>query len=958
MSGPFDAPPGSDDSITFGPFRLLPAQQMLLKADQPVHLGSRALEILTALVERPGELVGKAELVRRVWPDTVVEESNLKVHVAALRRALGDGRHGARYLVNIPGRGYRFVAPVGAATSPPGRESRSAAEGYSWHLPTPLTRMLGRTEIVATIVNKFKQGRFVTIVGPGGIGKTTVALAVAAELAGSCKNGGSFVDLAPLADSSLVPSTLAAQLGITVRSENPLPGLIAFLAGRQALIVLDSCEHVIAAAAELAEGLLKGVSDLRILATSREPLRVAGESVQRLPPLGTPSTSAEMTAVEAFTFPSIQLFVERASARLDTFRLDDTDAPLVADICRKLDGNALAIELAAGRVDAFGIRGVATQLDDRFKLLTSGWRNSLPRHQTLMVTLDWSYELLSEAERVILRRLSIFAGHFTLDAASGVAAGGTITASDVAIGIANLVDKSLISSEPAGDLPRYRLLDTTCAYARKQLTDNGEFQQLARCHAEHYLSMLERGRSEAAHRHTVDWQANYSAHIDNVRAALDWAFSPSGDPATGVALTIASFPLWLNVSLMDECRKHAKRGLDSVTSSASEGARQEMQLLAALGVALYSIGPGPDTKTVWTKVLKIAERLQDIDYRLRALWGLWEVCVTVSKHRTGLLLARKFSKLAAHASDPVGSLVGDRLIGTSLHFLGEQAAARRYIERGLRRPATSPARSQILRFQFDQSVAGRAYFSRILWLQGFPEQAAVQAERCVVEAQASKHALSICYALGQAACPIALLTGNLALAEQRIGMLLDYAERHVLPLWRGKGRCFKGMLSVRSDDRAAGLLLHGAAIDELQEAGFSPYHTGWLCEYAEGLGSAGDIPRAHATIGLAVTQAKRSHSRWYEPELLRVKGELLLLERVPKHAAAAENHFKKSLTLARQQGSLSWLLRTATSLARLRRTQGHKGDAHKLLARTYARFTEGFTTSDLRAARQLLDERL
>jgi predicted ATPase/DNA-binding winged helix-turn-helix (wHTH) protein len=958
MSGPSNSAPQADDAITFGPFRLLPAQQMLLKADKPVRLGSRALEILTALVERPGELVSKAELVRRVWPNTVVEESNLKVHVAALRRALGDGHHGNRFVVNIPGRGYQFVAPVGPAISWPPQESQAVAQGYSRNLPTPLTRMLGRAEIIGTIISKFKQSRFVTIVGPGGIGKTTVALAVAAELTGSYKDGGSFVDLAPLADPSIVPSTLATVLGITARSEDPLPGLISFLAGKQMLIVLDSCEHVIAAAAGLAEGLLKGVADLRILATSREPLRVAGEAVQRLLPLSTPSASAEVTVAEALTFPSIQLFVERASARVDTFRLDDTDAPLIADICRRLDGNPLAIELAAGRVDAFGVRGIATQLDDRFKLLTSGWRNSLPRHQTLMVTLDWSYELLAEVERVILRRLGIFAGYFTLDAASGVAASSTITASGVANGVANLVDKSLISAEPAGASPRYRLLDTTCAYARKQLADHGEVQQLARRHAEYYLSLLERAGPGATQQRTVDWLVNYGAHIDNVRAALDWAFSPSGDPAIGVALTIASFPLWLNVSLMDECRKHAKRALESVTSISNEAARQEMQLLAALGVALYSIGPGPDTKIVWTKVLKIAEGLEDIDYRLRALWGLWEVCVTVSKHRSGLLLARKFAKLASDASDPVALRVGDRLIGTSLHFLGEQRAARRHIERGLNRPTAIPTRSQIVRFQFDQSVAGRAYFSRILWLQGFPEQAMEQAERCVAEAQASRHALSMCYALGQAACPIALLTGNLALAEQRVAMLLDYAKRHVLPLWRGKGRCFSGMLSVRKGDRAAGLLLHGAAIDELQETGFSPYHTGWLCEYAEALGSAGEIARARAAIGLAMTQAKRSHSRWYEPELLRVKGELLLLQGDRRCAVAAQNHFKKSFALARQQGSLSWQLRTATSLARLRQGQVRKSEAHAILARTYARFTEGFTTTDLRAARQLLDEPL
>ena len=262
-----------DGAIAFGRFQLFPAQQMLLEADKPVRLGSRALEILAVLVERPGEMVSKRELVARVWPNSVVEEANLKVHIAALRKALCDGREGNRYLVNVPGRGYKFVAPVVQPKQPALPTPDVGLNPHSSQIPTPLTRMLGREDVVETVMNKLSQGRLVTIVGPGGIGKTKVALAVAAKLVVANRDGGGFVDLAPLADPLLVPSAMATMLGVPVRSENPIPGLIAFLAGKQMLVVLDSCEHVVAAVALMASKLLEGIADLRILATSREPLR-------------------------------------------------------------------------------------------------------------------------------------------------------------------------------------------------------------------------------------------------------------------------------------------------------------------------------------------------------------------------------------------------------------------------------------------------------------------------------------------------------------------------------------------------------------------------------------------------------------------------------------------------------------------------------------------------------------
>jgi len=942
-----------DDAITFGPFHLFPAQQLLLEVDKPVRLGSRAMEILGALVERPGETVSKRELVARVWPNTVVEEANLKVHIAALRKALGDGRDGNRYLVNVPGRGYKFVAPVVQPKQPALLTRRLGSDQQLSQIPSPLTRILGREDIVETITNKLSQSRIVTIVGPGGIGKTTVAVAVAARLVGANRDGGGFVDLSPLTDPLLVPSALATMLGVAVRSENPIPSLIAFLAGKQMLLVLDSCEHVVAAAAVMASKLLEGTADVRILATSREPLRMAGESVHRLQPLKTPDESEALTATEALSFPSIQLFVERTSERIGTFSLCDTDAPVIADICRKLDGNALAIELAAGRVDAFGVRGVAMQLDDRFRLLASGRRDAPPRQQSLIVTLDWSYNLLSDIERVILRRLGIFAGYFTLDAASVVATGGSASVADVLGGVASLVDKSLVAADVGSAVPRYRLLDTTAAYARAQLAAHpGEFEQIARRHANFYLDLLNRAEAEATLQSGRNSLIDYGAHIDNVRAALNWSFSPGGDSAMGVRLTVAALSMWLHLSLPDECRRSANRALECVKSGSTETSRQELQLLTGLGVALW---PRPESGPVWTKALRIAEQLGDLDYRLRALWGLWIVCVTGGNHRSGLSIARKFSALAAKMADPLALFAGDRLIGSSLHYLGEQRGARRHLTLMLSRPVSGTTRIQIVRFQYDQSVARRAFLARTLWLQGLADQAIREAEGSVADALASGHSLSLCYALGHAGCAIALLTGDMTAAQRHISMLLEHSARHELPVWQRLGRCFNGILNLRSGNQSSGLLLIGAAMDELRGAGIAAYCKSTVSEYAECLGRVGEIARAQAEIDEALAQCTGNQELWCFPELLRVKGGLSLLADANGHATA-ESLLKKSLTLARQQSALSWELRSAISLARLHKEQNRAREAKQLLARIYGRFTEGFATPDMTTAKLLLAE--
>src|SRR3984893_3871056 len=515
---PLGVSPMDEETFAFGSFRLIPAQRMLLEDEKPLRLGSRALDILVTLVESAGETIGKDRLIARTWPDTVVDEGALRVHVAALRKALGYGGAGKRYIVNNPGRGYSFAVPVAREQRQPAiaPTNGTAVRG---HLQGLLTPIVGRDDIIAALAAQLGQRRFLTIVGPGGIGKTTVAIAVAESVSASFDDGVWFVGLASLPDPDLVASALSTVLGISLPGANPISGLAGWLRDKRALIVLDSCEHVIGAVAAIAEAILKAAARVSILATSREPLRAAGEWLHRLPSLELPPRSDDLTPERALQYSAVQLFNERALAIADGFALDGDDIASALEICHRLDGMPLALELAAARVDVFGVKGLAARLDDRFAVLTSGRRTAVPRHQTLRAAIDWSYELLPETEQIILRRVAVFQGDFTIDAAAAVVTDRIGTA-DVFEAIANLAAKSLISTDISSDVTYYRLLDTTRAYALEKLADSGERERLARRHAEYFRDLFESAETEWDTRPTAEWLADYGRQIDDLPGGL------------------------------------------------------------------------------------------------------------------------------------------------------------------------------------------------------------------------------------------------------------------------------------------------------------------------------------------------------------------------------------------------------------------------------------------------------
>ena len=981
-------------SYVFGAFEFVPPRRLLLLDGAPLALGSRALDILTVLVESAGSVVTNRQIMAHAWPRTNVEDGSLRVHIGALRKALGDGRDGNRFIANVPGRGYVFVAPVargdvvqpvarGELVAPVARgdvvqpvaRGELVAPVVRGDLVQPVARgagapgipsttpvsaptadaaprqignVIGRGETIAALSAQLARRRLLTITGPGGIGKTTVATAVAASVAARYPDGVWFVALAALPNADLVASAIGAAMGLTATTADPLPGLTVSLRERRTLIVLDNCEHVVEAAAVVAEALLKAAPDVSILATSREPLRAEGELVHRLTPLTVPPDGGAITLDEALGHSAVQLFLERVGASLGDVVVNDADLPTICDICRRLDGLPLALELAAVQVEAFGIQGIARGLGSRFDLLTKGRRTALRRQQTLRATMDWSHDLLTPTERIVLRRLAVFRGDFTIEAALAVVGDADLSDLDIVESIADLDFKTLIATDIGSDVTWHHLLETTRAYALEKLVESGDLGDLHRRHAAYYRDLFEPADRERETRPRDAWLGLYARHINNVRAALDWAFGPQGDPMLGVSLCAAAVPLWIQLSLLSECRQRVERALAGPDAETKTALRARMRLLAALGWSLmYSVGRAQESSTAWAGTLELAERLDDATYRRHALWGLCIDQFNNGSMRAALTFAEQFAALVGEFDKAVERMMGDRILATSLHYLGEQTRAQHHIDRALAHASAPAFGSRTVSAGFDLLVSAHYFQARILWLRGFADRALQIVMHNIEEGRLLDQPLSFCSVLGQGACPIAYLAGDLDAAERYGAMLLDHTERHSIRLWNIWARCFNGLVTARRGDLEAGTRAMREGLNQAGEARLLPRFLLLRGEHAlyRGDGAIGDVDAM-----LAACEAR--DEGWYVAELMRIKAELLLAR--DEAGDATEALLQRSLDLARAQGALAWELRAATSLAQLRIAQRRETEAATLLRSVQARFTEGFATEDLRKAATLL----
>jgi len=941
------------DDVSFGPFRLLVAERLLKRGDAPVPLGGRALDILIALVERSGEVVARTELLSRVWPNVTVEEANLRVHISFLRKALRDGREGIRYVANVPGQGYCFVASV--TRSAPQQLSPLAKVAVAHRvpkLPAKSTRMVGRDDVVRILAAQLMMWRFVSIVGPGGIGKTTVAVSVAHALLDGFGGAVFFIDLAALTDAELVPRAVASALGLTVQTQDPVRSLLAFIGDKEILLVLDNCEHVIDAASLLAERVVSKAPQAHVLTTSREALRAEGERVHLLYAFDCPPGIVDLTAADVLSYPAAQLFMERAEAGGYSSGLSDADALAVARICRKLDGIALAIELAASRVGSYGIQGTEELLDNRFMLLWHGRRTARPRHQTLNAMLDWSYNLLSHCEKSVLSKLSVFAGDFTLETACSVASEAETDDAEVANAVTSLVAKSLISTSILNESTFYRLLDTTRAFAATKLARRGGADHIARRHAIIFSGFLQK---DAIIQSTFGEQdlAGYTPHIGNIRAALEWAFSDHGDIDIGVEIATWAASFFVGLSLLEECRRWCERALAAL-DVARHGTRQEMILQEAFALSsMFTSGHSDRTRQAIERGLLLAESLGDHTRQLRLLCGLNMLLMRLDDHRGALAVAEQGGTIARAAKHPAGIVWTQWILGIAHHGLGNQAAAHRQFKRGMEL-AVELGTTNINFFGFEERVRALVCLARVRWLCGFPDQALRISQQAVNEAASRDRPVSICMSLVYAST-VFLWIGDFSRVGDLVDQLIPYAGRHSLDPYRAAGIALKGQLAIARNEADAGLDLLRTALGTLRSERYNVLIPEIVGALAEGLRRIGQYREASLTIDDIIARVTDSGAVLYLAELMRIKARILASMPHPDRASAMDC-LTEAIAVAREQSALALELRLATDLARLLTETGDQRHARHVLSSVYDRFTEGFQTADLRAAHKLIAE--
>src|SRR5260221_2265662 len=802
--------------LKFGQFELSGRKRVLWCNGVTLPLGSRALDILVYLAERPGEVIGKQELIDHVWSDVTVEEGSLRVHVAAIRKALGDGQFGNRYIANVKPRGYSFVGTVVPfAGSKESRKDRFPRQG---RLPVRPLMMIGRETVIREVSDKLRDERFVTLLGPGGIGKTTIALAVGRAAAEEFGGEVYLVDLESLTDPRYVAGAVATSLGLPLKSKDPGLELVELVRSRKLLIILDSCEHVIEAVALLAEQLYRQTEEIHVLTTSRELLKVEGEHCYRVLPLDYPPDGSEQTANAVLRYRAAQLFVQRVAARAGSFALTDEEAPFIAEMCRKLDGLPLAIELAAGQVAALGIKNTAARLASRPELLKLSHRTTVPRHRTLKATLDWSYDLLSDAERIVFRRIAPFVGHFTLEGARYVAGELGAGSGEICDAIAGLVEKSLITTRIDETQAQYRLLDTTRAYALEKLEEHAEVEPISLQHAEYVIPQLELPKEMLSAQPRVERVAACSWQLSNVRSALEWSFGPHGNDEIATRLAAAATQLFMELALLIEWQAWAEQAIARLEDQ-HKNSRQDLarELILLNGLYLYSS---------WTT---------DI-------------------HRA-LDVAVRSQKVALKMQDPDDMARAESMLGMANHLAGHHLVAQTHFEAGLRHSASGP------RLRAGHHLYHPASFllvgmARSLLYRGLLDQSLEYARLAIEEGEKSGLPTILCRSL-ILILPVYLALDDWRRSEQHIAQLTDLSAAHALKAYHAMATGFRGRWLLLQNNIRDGIPLLKRASEELEAERHEMLNMDFIADLGAGLAVSGKHEEALTLVVNALDVQER-----------------------------------------------------------------------------------------------------
>ena len=550
----------------------IPSRTELRRKGRRLRLPRQPMDLLLLLVERPRELVSREEIARRLWAPGVCVDLDAGIHTAVLRirQVLGESRESPRFLETVSGKGYRFIAPVERLSldqPQPSSEVPASADSLQnvrrHNLPAELTSFVGRRKELTELRRLLTRSRLLSLTGDGGVGKTRLAVRLVSELVREASQGVWLIDLAPLTTPALIAQTIATLIGVRESAHRSVrEALVEYLRHREVLLILDTCEHLIDACAELVEVLLREAPRLRIVATSRETLGVPGEAVFRVPSLSVPRISTPLSADALRASEATQLFVERATAINPGFTPSAANAGSIARICHRLDGIPLAIELAAARVVTLSPEQIEARLQDRFRLLTGGMRTAVARQRTLEATVDWSYQLLSDVERTLFGRLSVFPASWTLDAAESVCAGDGIDVSDVLDLLSRLVSKSLVTIETDVVAERrYRFLETVRQYARERLVQSGTADRLRDRHFEFYFNEFRGALPILRHHDQVTCLRRLRVEQENIRSALEWGLSSLPYMEQGLELAGALFWFWTKRGLFEEGRLWLERAL-------------------------------------------------------------------------------------------------------------------------------------------------------------------------------------------------------------------------------------------------------------------------------------------------------------------------------------------------------------------------------------------------------------
>jgi non-specific serine/threonine protein kinase len=652
--------------VSFGPFRLDRSDRRLRRGASVIPLRPKTFAVLDYMVARPGRLVTKAQILAAVWPDTAVSDTVLKVCVREIREALEDDPGRPRYLETAHRLGYRFIGQLA-----------------STNLPAAVSSLIGRRHEIEINASTLEASRLLTLVGAGGSGKSRLALELAGLLRDRFDDGVWWVDLASFSDGTLVPQAIAMALGVRDQpGEQPTPVLARYLSMRHVLLVVDNCEHLIASTAVLLEGLLRVAPGLRVLATSREPLKIDGEQVFVVPPLSVPDPSTASSAALALACDAVRLFDERARAARPAFVLADANCQAVVEICRHLDGLPLAIELAAARVSAMPVERIAERLRDGLRVMGTGRRSGLPRHQTLRAAIDWSYELLDDAERRQLERLSVFADGFSLEAAERVGAPSVGDGAEVFDLMSRLIDKSLVfvtdRREPRHW--RYRLLETVRQYAHEKLVSSGAAGDVVGDHVRYYRALAE---SIEPGINTPERPARLAAldlEHGNLREAIEQA-AAAGHQVEAARLAGALFWFWFHRGHWREGRLLLGAALRRETAPTLVRARA----LLGDGVLAWAEGDHAAARVRLEECAAIGPQAGDAATTVHALHFLAMVRLAEEAGDQARRLAAQAVQLGRSAQDAFALTIALASYGVVLMALGDDERARASLQESAER---------------------------------------------------------------------------------------------------------------------------------------------------------------------------------------------------------------------------------------------------------------------------------